>query len=303
GDGDGYGDELDAGGVACDAPVDTVDNALDCDDGDIAINPDGDEVCDPEDDDEDCNGLADDADSAATGQVDWYVDADGDGYGDDAIAPVSACDGGAATVLLPGDCDDTAIGVNPDADEVCDPDDVDEDCDGFADDADPDGTGLVEWCPDADGDGFGDASAIPVTACASDNWVADCTDCDDAVPGVNPLETEIWYDGLDQDCDGNDDDQDLDTYTADAVGGPDCDDLDATVHPGADEQLEDGVDQDCDGTDASVRYGNAHGVPGACGCGSGSTPVGWLWVPLLAIAMRRRAPGEPQSPPGPGRPS
>jgi hypothetical protein len=35
-----------------------------------------------------------------------------------------------------GDCDDLDDAINPGADEVCDPDDVDEDCDGAADDAD-----------------------------------------------------------------------------------------------------------------------------------------------------------------------
>jgi hypothetical protein len=293
GDGDGYGDANDAGVTACDALPDTVDNALDCNDGDQAINPEGEEVCDPNDDDEDCDGLADDADPTATGQVDWYVDADGDGYGDDAIVAVSACDGGAAMVQIAGDCDDGDGAIHPGADEVCDPDDIDEDCDGVVDDADSDVTGTVTLCPDADEDGFGDASAVPVTACPTEGWVTDCTDCDDSLHGVNPQQAEIWYDGLDQDCDGNDDDRDLDTYAADIVGGPDCDDLDATEHPGADDVPGDGVDQDCDGGDARVRFGN--GVSDDCGCGTGSAPMGWLWVPLLTIALRRRTVGKPRS--------
>jgi hypothetical protein len=68
-------------------------------------------------------------------------------------------------------------------------------------------------------------------------------DCDDDDPSVNPGATEVWYDGVDQDCDGNDDDQDGDGYAF----GADCDDTDASVNPAAPETWYDGIDQDCDG--------------------------------------------------------
>ena len=72
-------------------------------------------------------------------------------------------------------------------------------------------------------------------------------DCDDADPAVHPGAEEVWYDGVDQDCDGDDLDADADGHAG--GGGPDCDDADPAVHPGAEEVWYDGVDQDCDGDD------------------------------------------------------
>ncbi len=50
-------------------------------------------------------------------------------------------------------------------------------------------------------------------------------DCDDEDALVRPDGTEFWYDGVDQDCDGIDDDQDGDGVAV----ADDCDDLDAEV--------------------------------------------------------------------------
>jgi hypothetical protein len=93
------------------------------------------------------------------------------------------------------------------------------------------------------------------------------TDCNDADAAVYPGATEVWYDGVDQDCGGeNDNDQDQDGFEGNAAGGADCDDTNSAVNPAAVEVWYDGVDQDCrgdddddqdqDGFQASVSGGN-----------------------------------------------
>jgi hypothetical protein len=64
---------------------------------------------------------------------------------------------------------------------------------------------------------------------------------------IHPGAYDVWYDGVDQDCSGNDDfDQDQDGHDAADYGGDDCDDLDAYRNPEVAESPYDGVDNDCD---------------------------------------------------------
>jgi hypothetical protein len=92
----------------------------------------------------------------------------------------------------------------------------------------------------------------PVDAC--DSADGDCDgyldeDCDDGDPSVYPGAPELPYDGVDQDCDGQDlTDVDGDGFDAAEVGGEDCDDSRADVNPAAPEQPCDEVDEDCDGS-------------------------------------------------------
>ncbi|MFN7144503.1 MAG: C-type lectin domain-containing protein, partial [Myxococcota bacterium] len=84
---------------------------------------------------ETCNGLDDDCDGAtdeadASGRVEWYLDADGDGYGDEADT-VEDCDAPDGYAADPGDCDDDDATIHPDATEGCDA--TDENCDGLID--------------------------------------------------------------------------------------------------------------------------------------------------------------------------
>ena len=247
-DADGFGDPA-ALTRACDAPVDTVADATDCDDADPAVAPDGVEVCGGGD--EDCDGAVDDADPSvsAASLTDWYADADSDGYG--AGAAVSACVGPVGYVADNADCDDTDAAFAPGAPDRP-ADGVDQDCDGA------DG---CTWYADTDGDSHGDP-ASPLEDCGAPvGYAASADDCDDADPAVYAGAVEVWYDGVDGDCSGGSDaDADADGVDAADRGGADCDDTDATTFPGAEEAC-DAADDDCDGAVDSTAGVGACAVP------------------------------------------
>ena len=218
----------------------------------------------------------------------FYLDADGDGYGD-ASESVESCEAPTGYVSDATDCDDTDGSVNPGATEICDG--IDNDCDGEVDPSSS--SDASTWYADVDGDGYGDAAATSVSCDAVDGWVADATDCDDSDAAVNPGATE-YCDDIDNDCDGEIDpwwsadattwyeDWDGDGYgdpslwyTTEACDLPDgytsaelatdCNDVDATINPDAIEVC-DGVDNDCDGvidpsdsSDASTWYADVDG--------------------------------------------
>jgi serine protease len=128
----GYGLIDAAAAVANLVPVDDADNdgftiaAGDCDDNDNTVYPGAPEVCDGADND--CDLLVDDADPDVTGLLTWYLDFDGDSYGD-ALVTAAACAAPAGYVDDNTDCDDTSDTVFPGAAEVCE-DGIDQDCDG-----------------------------------------------------------------------------------------------------------------------------------------------------------------------------
>lgn len=122
-DGDGYGQDA---GYVCAAGEGRVQRGGDCDDGELWVHPGGVESCDGRDDD--CDGEVDEA--GAQGEVQWYADADEDGFGTHTAVAV-ACQGPAASASNGEDCDDTDPGVHPGALERCDA--VDQDCDGQVD--------------------------------------------------------------------------------------------------------------------------------------------------------------------------
>ena len=243
GDQDGYGDGT-TSELQCLAPTGTVSDNTDCDDTSSTTYPGAAEYCDGID--SDCDGTLDEDD--ALDALTWYLDADQDGFGDNA-QPYNSCTAPTGTVSDNTDCDDTSLTSYPGAAEYCDG--IDSDCDGTLDE--DDALDALTWYLDADQDGYGN-SAVSMMACAQpEGYLSDMTDCDDTAADINPDAAETWYDGVDQDCDGMSDfDQDGDgfdsaEYEVEGEVGGDCDDESVDVNPDADEIWYDGVDQDCDG--------------------------------------------------------
>jgi hypothetical protein len=136
-DGDGFGDP-ESPIDACAPPLGTVDNGADCDDTDGSANPAGTETCGPGD--EDCDGLVNEADDSLVGTTTFYLDRDGDGFGDP-DAPVQACAAPSGAVGGADDCDDADATVHPGAAEVCE-DGAINDCDATASEATADCPGF-----------------------------------------------------------------------------------------------------------------------------------------------------------------
>ena len=208
---DGYGDETGTPYIGCNPPNNMYSTTGgDCDDEDFAVNPGVAEIpCNGIDDN--CNGVIDEGGGAAT----WYLDNDGDGYGDSNNSTTS-CVQPPNYVSNDDDCNDNNSAVNPGAAEICDG--LDNDCDGNTDEG-----------FDNDGDGF--------TICQGD--------CNDNNAAIYPGAAEIC-DGADNDCDGTVDegyDNDGDGWST-CMG--DCHDWNPNIYPGATETCN-WQDDDCDG--------------------------------------------------------
>ena len=137
---------------------------------------------------EDGGDGGDDGDDA-----DLYTDDDGDGFTEDE-----------------GDCDDTNPDVAPNQAEECDG--LDNDCNGSIDDGAYDGQ---TFFLDNDGDGYGDPSNTTTECTQAANYVTNGDDCDDDDYTANPEGIEISWNGVDEDCDG--DDVDLTECVEDAI--------------------------------------------------------------------------------------
>jgi hypothetical protein len=183
--------------------------------------------------------------------LNWYADADDDGYG--AGSPTLSCTQPAGTSTLNTDCDDSNNAINPSATEVPG-DEIDQNCDNAEvcfldqdDDSYRPGLGSVTLSSaDMDCDDSGEA------------LVGDpAGDCDDSNGAVNPGAMESCN-GVDDDCDGiadngltfttfyNDEDGDgygtgspsvfcSDPGTGYVQNNTDCNDVSAAINPGATE--------------------------------------------------------------------
>lgn len=193
-DSDSYGDENDSGIQQCELPSGYVTDNSDCDDGDSAIKPGVSEI------------TGDEVDQNCDGDEVCYVDSDGDGFGSTSTVTSSGdvnCETADNESTLSTDCDDSDTLINPDGTEVCDADNDDEDCSGAADDSDGSATGQTTWYVDSDSDDFGDENDTGTDLCDQPSgYVSDNTDCLDSDSGVNPDETEVRGNTVDEDCDG-----------------------------------------------------------------------------------------------------
>ena len=290
-DSDGYGDSAVSSSTCDGAPSGTTADNTDCNDGDSGINPGELEVCNLVDDD--CSGSVDDS---AVDALDWYRDADNDGYGNASISIVYCSEPSGYTADAT-DCDDTSNDIYPGNVEWCDGED--NDCSGSADDGDYDADGYdvcadcddgnaslnpgepevcdgddndcdgvvddglgTTYYADADGDGYGN-SASSTSACsgAPAGYVANATDCNDSDAGINPGATEVCN-STDDDCDGSTDEGVTTVYYLD-------DDVDGYGDPSVSEAAcsapTDHVtdDTDCDDEDSSVYPGASETCDGS----------------------------------------
>ncbi|MEL6344691.1 MAG: putative metal-binding motif-containing protein, partial [Myxococcota bacterium] len=152
-DGDGYGSDTFVESFCSTPAAGYAKNADDCNDLEARSYPGNREVCDGVD-----NDCDDAVDNDPVDQVTWYVDSDGDSFGDPGISVV-ACDRPADEYVTNGDdCDDLNGDLNP----------------------------ATRWFPDMDNDGFGQPF-FSVAACEPPpNHVRSDTDCADDNPDAYP---------------------------------------------------------------------------------------------------------------------
>ena len=257
-DGDGFGTDSTAI-ESCTVLENYVSQGGDCDDINSLIFPGASEVCDGEDND--CDG---DVDSTAVDQIQFYVDSDGDGFGD-LSQLITSCSQPSNAVTDSTDCDDQNAAIHPNAIEECDG--IDNNCNGFSDDQDSTIQNQPTWYLDADSDGYGNDTVTMVSCVAPTQYIAQSGDCNDLVADISPSGVEEC-DGVDNNCDGQTDEGVLITYYIDSDGdgygmlgttqegcsaptgyvdnSGDCNDSVPEAYTNASETC-DGLDNNCDG--------------------------------------------------------
>jgi hypothetical protein len=250
-DADGYGNEnvslTDFSPIAG-----YVSDHSDCNDLDAAIHPDQSDLCNHLDDD--CDGTVDENATFTS----WYLDADGDTYGD-ALTLVTSCDTiPAGYITDEGDCNDSDPLVNPLGMENCNG--IDDNCNNQVDE------GLLQaFYPDLDLDGFGDESSGIMACSEPAGYITDHGDCNDNDGLTNPSAMEVCN-GIDDNCNTQTDeglltafypDSDLDGFGDQSAGtmactvpggyitdSSDCNDHDFLINPAELESCN-GIDDNC----------------------------------------------------------
>ncbi len=287
-DKDGNGDKFGVARCLCAAEPKsfyTAEDNTDCDDKKPGVFPGAKESCATSEDDN-CNGTIND--QGAIDCVPYYVDFDGDGYGDKATSTVCLCQPKAGEKLVAtkgGDCNDLKQNVNPAQIESCLTTD-DDNCNSSNNDLNA--LGCTLFFTDVDGDTFGAKGSSAVCLCAADPKLkitaSNANDCDDNNTNVKPgVKDTCASQGVDDNCDGTTDGDDSTGCTAyfldldgDGFGGSasrclcagaagqkytatksgDCDDDKASINPSASEQ--------CDGLNNNCSGGVDEGAAGTC---------------------------------------
>jgi len=170
---------------------------IDCNDGDFAVKIGAVEICNLIDDN--CvNGVDEGVETT------YYQDLDGDTFGNlEVIA--EECSVPSGYVEDNTDCDDTKSASYPGNSEVCDG--VDNNCVSGVDELGVCGVS-VYYC-DVDVDGY--ISNVPTDSCSTFECVPSgcilepADDCDDSLGVVNPGVTEVCYNSIDDNCNGEQD--------------------------------------------------------------------------------------------------
>ena len=135
-------------------------------------------------------------------------------------------------VQLTDDTEDTSEPSDPvdtgDTSDTSDTSDTEDTTDSGGWDSGEDTGSTNDYYTDDDGDGYSEYDG----------------DCDDEDDEVSPVADEVPYNGINDDCDSDTPDDDLDEDGYDQAD--DCDDDDPTVNPGMDDDTCNGIDNDCD---------------------------------------------------------
>ncbi len=118
-------------------------------------------------------GDCDDDDPMVTIAKYWYLDADGDGFGNTPTSTKVCYPPNASYIAINGDCNDTNPAINPN----------------------------TIWYQDADNDSFGNLAVTIIQCVQPVGYVLNNTDCNDANSAI--LSSVVWYQDLDNDGFGN----------------------------------------------------------------------------------------------------